>query len=56
MKKAEPEMRAEYKRANFGKLERGKFFKEVAKGRVLLDARFMHCDKDRHDRFDFAGT
>ena len=25
-------MRAEYKRSDFGKLERGKFFKEVAKG------------------------
>jgi len=32
MKKAEPEMRTEYKRADFEKLERGKFFKEVAKG------------------------
>ena len=32
MKKAEGEMRAEYKRSDFGKLERGKFFKEVAKG------------------------
>ena len=26
------EMRAEYKRSDFEKLERGKFFKEVAKG------------------------
>ena len=32
MKKAEGEMRAEYKRSDFGKLERGKFFEEVAKG------------------------
>ena len=32
MKKAEGEMRAEYKRSDFVKLERGKFFKEVAKG------------------------
>ena len=32
MKKVEGEMRTEYKRADFGKLERGKFFKEVAKG------------------------
>ena len=32
MKKAEGEMRAEYKRSDFGKLERGKFFKEVTKG------------------------
>ena len=32
MKKAEGEMRAQYKRSDFGKLERGKFFKEVAKG------------------------
>jgi hypothetical protein len=32
MKKAEPEMRAEYKRSDFVKLERGKFFKEVSKG------------------------
>ena len=32
MKKVEGEMRAEYRRSDFGKLERGKFFKEVAKG------------------------
>ena len=32
MKKAEGEMRAEYTRSDFGKLERGKFFKEAAKG------------------------
>ena len=32
MKKAETEMRAEYKRSDFVKLERGKFFKEAAKG------------------------
>jgi hypothetical protein len=32
MKKAEAEMRAEYKRSDFVKLERGKFFKESAKG------------------------
>jgi hypothetical protein len=32
MKKVETEMRAEYKRADFTKLERGKFFKEAAKG------------------------
>ena len=32
MKKADGEMRAEYQRSDFGKLERGKFFKEVAKG------------------------
>ena len=32
MKKVDDEMRAEYKRSDFGKLERGKFFKEVAKG------------------------
>ena len=39
MKKVENEMRAEYKRADFAKLERGKFFKEVAKGTsvVLID-------------------
>jgi hypothetical protein len=39
MKKVEDEMRAEYKRTDLGKLERGKFFKEVAKGTsvVLLD-------------------
>lgn len=39
MKKAETEMRAEYKRSEFTKLERGKFYKEVAKGTsvVLLD-------------------
>lgn len=32
MKKVEADMRAEYKRSDFAKLERGKFFKEVAKG------------------------
>ena len=39
MKKVEDTMRAEYKRSDFGKLERGKFFNEVAKGTsvVLLD-------------------
>src|SRR3990172_4116854 len=39
MKKVEDEMRGEYKRSDFRKLERGKFFKEVAKGTsvVLLD-------------------
>ena len=39
MKKVEDTMHAEYKRSDFGKLERGKFFNEVAKGTsvVLLD-------------------
>lgn len=39
MKKIEDDMRAEYKRSDFAKLERGKFYKEVAKGTsvVLLD-------------------
>ncbi len=39
MKKAEDEMRSEYKRSDFTKLERGKYYKEVAKGTtvVLLD-------------------
>ncbi len=39
MKKAKDEMRAEYKRSDFTRLERGKFYKEVAKGTsvVLLD-------------------
>lgn len=39
MKKAKDEMRAEYKRSDFTKLERGKFYKEVAKGTsvALLD-------------------
>jgi len=32
MKKADREMRAEYKRSDFSRLERGKFFKEVSKG------------------------
>lgn len=32
MKKTKDEMRAEYQRSDFKKLERGKFFKEVAKG------------------------
>ena len=39
MKKVEDKMRTAYKRSDFGKLERGKFFKEVSKGAsvVLLD-------------------
>ncbi len=39
MKKTEGEMREEYKRSDFSKLERGKFFKEAAKGTsvVLLE-------------------
>jgi hypothetical protein len=32
MKKAKDEMRKSYKRSDFGRLERGKFFAEVAKG------------------------
>jgi hypothetical protein len=32
MKKAKGEMRAEYKRSDFTKLERGKFYAEVVKG------------------------
>jgi hypothetical protein len=32
MKKAEDEMRAEYKKSDFSKLERGKFYAEVAEG------------------------
>lgn len=32
MKKTETDMRPEYKRSDFAKLERGKFFTEVAKG------------------------
>lgn len=32
MKKVVDEMHSEYKRTDFVKLERGKFFKEVAKG------------------------
>jgi len=39
MKKAKDEMRAEYKRSDFAKLERGKFYSEVVKGTsvALLD-------------------
>jgi hypothetical protein len=36
MKRAENEMRAEYKRSDFGHLERGKFFKEVARGTSVV--------------------
>jgi hypothetical protein len=32
MKKAEKGMRAEYKKSDFARLERGKFFKEASKG------------------------
>lgn len=39
MKRAKDEMRAEYKRSDFTKLERGKFYTEVVKGTsvALLD-------------------
>jgi hypothetical protein len=39
MKKAKEEMRSEYKRSDFAKLERGKFYTEVAAGTAvaLLD-------------------
>ena len=39
MKKVKGEMRAEYKRADFTSLERGKFYKEAVKGAAvaLLD-------------------
>lgn len=39
MKEAEGELRPHYKRIDFSKLERGKFYKEAAKGTsvVLLD-------------------
>ena len=39
MKKAKGEMRSEYKRSDFKKLERGKFYTEAVKGTsvVLLD-------------------
>jgi len=41
MKKAKDEMRSEYKRSDFSRLERGKFYAEVAKGSsvVLLSPR-----------------
>lgn len=35
MKKAEAEMRAEYKRSDFVKLERGKFLKEASRGTTV---------------------
>jgi len=35
MKKAKDEMRPEYKRSDFEKLERGKFYAEVAKGTTI---------------------
>lgn len=35
MKKAETEMREEYKRSDFSKLERGKFYAEVAAGTAV---------------------
>jgi len=39
MKKVKDEMRAEYKRSDFAKLERGKFYAEAVKGTsvVLLE-------------------
>ena len=35
MKKVESEMRAQYKRSDFSKLERGKFFKAASKGTTV---------------------
>jgi len=35
MKKAKDDMRREYKRSDFAKLERGKFYAEVAKGTAV---------------------
>ena len=35
MKKTETDIRPEYKRSDFAKLERGKFFAEVAKGSAV---------------------
>ncbi len=41
MKKAKGEMRSEYKRSDFARLERGKYYAEVTKGTtvVLLSAK-----------------
>ena len=36
MKKVDDDMRAEYKRSDFPKLERGKFYKEAAKGTTVV--------------------
>lgn len=36
MKKAKGEMRSEYKRSDFTRLERGKFYAEVAKGTTVV--------------------
>lgn len=36
MKKAEDEMRSEYKRSDFAKLECGKFYAEVVKGTTVV--------------------
>lgn len=36
MKKAKDAMRPEYKRSNFTRLERGKFYAEVAKGTTVV--------------------
>ena len=36
MKKARDEMRPEYKRLAFARLERGKFYAEVAKGTTVV--------------------
>ena len=36
MKKARDEMRSEYKRSDFARLERGKFYAEIAKGTTVV--------------------
>ncbi len=45
MKKVEVEMRAGYRRSDFVKLERGKFFKEVTKGTsvALIDPKLAQA-------------
>jgi hypothetical protein len=36
MRKAKDEMRSQYKRSDFAKLERGKFYVEAAKGTLVV--------------------
>lgn len=45
MRKPKDEMRAEYTRADFKKLERGKFYKEVAKGTTVVLAELVRSEE-----------
>ena len=58
MKKGKDEMRSEYKRSDFARLERGKFYAEVAKGTpvVLLSPKNAKALRARRRRVPASAT